>query len=59
MPDEPEKYMHRIGRTGRAQKKGIAISFITEKENENREKIESLMNFSIPGNGFFYFFRNS
>ena len=48
MPDEPEKYMHRIGRTGRAKKKGIAISFITEKENINREKIESLMNFSIP-----------
>ncbi len=48
MPDEPEKYMHRIGRTGRAQKKGIAISFITEKENANREKIEALMNFSIP-----------
>ena len=48
MPDEPEKYMHRIGRTGRAQKKGIALSFITEKENIHREKIESLMNFSIP-----------
>lgn len=48
MPDEPEKYMHRIGRTGRAQKKGIALSFITEKENLHREKIESLMNFSIP-----------
>ena len=48
MPDEPEKYMHRIGRTGRAQKKGIAISFITEKENAYREKIEGLMNFSIP-----------
>lgn len=47
-PDEPEKYMHRIGRTGRAQKKGIAISFITEKENAYREKIEGLMNFSIP-----------
>ena len=48
MPDEPEKYMHRIGRTGRAQKKGIALSFITEKENIHCEKIESLMNFSIP-----------
>ncbi len=47
-PDEPEKYMHRIGRTGRAQKKGIAITFITEKEHEYRDNIETLMNFTIP-----------
>lgn len=48
LPDEAEKYMHRIGRTGRAQKKGIAISFITERENAYRENIEALMNFSVP-----------
>ena len=47
-PDEPEKYMHRIGRTGRAQKKGIAVTFITEREKVYREKIELLMNISIP-----------
>lgn len=48
LPDVPENYMHRIGRTGRADKKGIAISFITEKEKTAQEKIETLMNFKIP-----------
>jgi ATP-dependent RNA helicase RhlE len=48
MPDVPENYIHRIGRTGRADKKGIAISFITERENEYRDGAESLMNYKIP-----------
>ena len=48
-PDEAEKYMHRIGRTGRAKKKGIAITFVTEKEKTYRENIEALMNLPIPG----------
>jgi ATP-dependent RNA helicase RhlE len=48
MPDLPENYMHRIGRTGRADKKGIAISFITPKESEARNAIETLMNYKIP-----------
>lgn len=48
MPDVPENYIHRIGRTGRADQKGIAISFITEKENENRTGIQQLMNYTIP-----------
>lgn len=47
-PDEPENYMHRIGRTGRADKKGIAITFVTPKETETKEHIESLMNYTIP-----------
>lgn len=33
-PDVVEKYIHRIGRTGRADKEGIAISFIGPKEEE-------------------------
>lgn len=48
MPDEPENYIHRIGRTGRADKKGIAISFITEKEKPLQEAIETLMKQPIP-----------
>ena len=32
IPQEPEAYVHRIGRTGRAGKKGIAITFVTPKE---------------------------
>ena len=38
-----ENYMHRIGRTGRAQLKGTAISFVTEKEDRYRLAIEEYM----------------
>jgi len=47
MPDTPENYMHRIGRTGRADKKGIAISFISPKEKQFQADIEALMNYNI------------
>ena len=47
-PDEPENYMHRIGRTGRADRPGIAITFITPKEKPLQENIEALMNYKIP-----------
>lgn len=47
LPEEPENYIHRIGRTGRADKKGIAISFITEKEKALQQNIEALMKRSI------------
>ena len=47
-PEVPENYMHRIGRTGRADKKGVSITFITEKEKEYQERIEGLMNYNIP-----------
>ncbi|WP_461586928.1 DEAD/DEAH box helicase [Winogradskyella sp.] len=47
-PDYPENYMHRIGRTGRAEKKGHALLFSTEKEQEAREDLESLMQMQIP-----------
>ncbi|WP_299116801.1 DEAD/DEAH box helicase [uncultured Winogradskyella sp.] len=46
-PDYPENYMHRIGRTGRAEKEGIAILFSTEKEQEARQRVEDLMDISI------------
>lgn len=48
LPDVPENYIHRIGRTGRADKKGIAIAFATEKEQKRLAKIEELMNYAIP-----------
>jgi len=53
MPRDPAAYIHRIGRTGRADKAGIALSFITEKEAELQHQIEELMNkkleiFAIP-----------
>lgn len=48
IPDEPESYIHRIGRTGRADAEGIAVSFITEKDSSYIEAIEELMNYQIP-----------
>ncbi|WP_034040131.1 DEAD/DEAH box helicase [Wocania ichthyoenteri] len=47
-PDFPENYMHRIGRTGRAERKGEALVFSTEKEQEAIENIENLMQMKIP-----------
>ncbi|KQS31554.1 DEAD/DEAH box helicase [Dyadobacter sp. Leaf189] len=48
IPEAPENYIHRIGRTGRADRKGVAISFITEREKPFQEEIEELMEFKIP-----------
>ena len=47
-PDFPENYMHRIGRTGRAEKTGKTILLSTEKEQEAKLNIEELMNYKIP-----------
>ena len=47
-PDFPENYLHRIGRTGRAEAKGIAITFVNQVEEEFQVAIESLMNYQIP-----------
>ena len=52
VPIYPENYIHRIGRTGRAEKKGKAILFYTEKEEENKLAIEVLMNYEIPEQKF-------
>ncbi|QCX54316.1 DEAD/DEAH box helicase [Elizabethkingia sp. JS20170427COW] len=43
IPEIPEQYIHRIGRTGRADKEGIAISFVTAKEEVPLLEIEMLM----------------
>lgn len=48
LPESPENYIHRIGRTGRADKTGHAISFITGKEEKVKEEIEALMKREIP-----------
>jgi ATP-dependent RNA helicase DeaD len=41
LPEDPEGYVHRIGRTGRAGRTGIAISLLTPKEQWRLRKIES------------------
>ena len=47
-PEVPEDYIHRIGRTGRADKNGNAIIFISKKEKPSQTKIEKLMKMKIP-----------
>lgn len=41
---DPNSYIHRIGRTGRADKTGIALSFVTKADVEIQKSIETLMN---------------
>lgn len=43
VPEVPEQYIHRIGRTGRADKDGKAITFVTKKEEPLLLEIEVLM----------------
>jgi len=43
-----ENYMHRIGRTGRAEEKGNSILFYTDKEEVAKNSIQSLMDYGIP-----------
>ncbi|SRX55909.1 DEAD/DEAH box helicase [Aequorivita sp. CIP111184] len=51
-PVFPENYMHRIGRTGRAEQEGTAILLYTEKEKEAKEAIETLMDLKIKAIDF-------
>ncbi|KAI4453120.1 atp-dependent rna helicase rhle-related [Holotrichia oblita] len=48
IPNEPETYVHRIGRTGRAGKTGIAISLCDFDETEYLADIEKLIKKKIP-----------
>lgn len=43
LPDNPEDYVHRIGRTGRAEHDGVSISFACEKESFQLPAIEEFM----------------
>ena len=47
-PHYPENYMHRIGRTGRAERKGQSLFFSTAAEQDYIKSIESLMQMEIP-----------
>lgn len=47
LPEIPGAYIHRIGRTGRVERKGVAISFISSKELEKKVAIEKYMQQSI------------
>ena len=43
LPDVPENYVHRVGRTGRGTEKGIAVSFCGEEEKEVLKEIEAFL----------------
>ena len=47
-PAFPENYMHRIGRTGRAEHKGKSILLFKESERGYKDAIEELMDMKIP-----------
>ena len=48
LPNEPESYVHRIGRTGRAGAEGIAISFCTSEDRGDLRAIEKLIDQKVP-----------
>lgn len=48
VPSVPEDYIHRIGRTGRAEKDGNAFVFVSKAEKPHLTKIEKLMKLKIP-----------
>ncbi len=43
LPDKAENYVHRVGRTGRGVKKGIAISFCSREEKSRLEEIQGFL----------------
>ena len=47
VPINPEDYVHRIGRTGRAGKKGTAITFVLKKDTKYLQEIEKLIKMKI------------
>lgn len=47
LPEEAEQYVHRVGRTGRAEKKGHAYSFCAETERETLAKIQGFLDKEI------------
>lgn len=48
MAETPGDYINRMGRTGRAEKEGVAISFVTEKEIAVQKEAEAMMKTLIP-----------
>lgn len=47
IPEVPENYMHRIGRTGRADENGQSIAFVGDREKESMARIEEWMSKTV------------
>ncbi|MFT3686848.1 MAG: DEAD/DEAH box helicase [Phycisphaerales bacterium] len=48
MPEDPEVYVHRVGRTARIGREGVAYSFVTPEDGDLLTQIEQLINAEIP-----------
>jgi ATP-dependent RNA helicase DeaD len=48
VPEDPENYVHRIGRTGRIGADGVAVAFLTPEQGERLTDIEMFINKLIP-----------
>lgn len=48
LPNVPETYVHRIGRTGRAGANGVAVSFCDNQEKKDLKNIQKLIGFTMP-----------
>ncbi|WP_367873203.1 DEAD/DEAH box helicase [Luteolibacter sp. Populi] len=48
LPNEPEAYVHRIGRTGRAGADGLSVSFCSDEEVEFLRDIEKIIKMPVP-----------
>jgi superfamily II DNA/RNA helicase len=51
VPHHAEDYVHRIGRTGRAGRTGIAYTLLTPDEEENLREVEKLIGHKVPRHG--------
>ncbi len=47
-PEQSEDYIHRIGRTGRAESKGVAITFVSQRNQQALKKVEKLIQRTLP-----------
>lgn len=47
LPEDPENYVHRIGRTGRMGADGVAIAFVTREQGEQLTAIEAFINLQL------------
>lgn len=48
VPPDPEDYIHRIGRTARAEESGVAITFVNAHDKQRFHRIEKLIGHTIP-----------
>ena len=48
IPEDPEVYVHRVGRTARMGAAGKAFTFVTKEQGDELTKVEALINMVIP-----------